>query len=64
MLRDGQTGDWLGSFLGHKGAVWDAKLSAKADRAVTGSADFTARLFDDEGNCLLSRFSHPLFNIN
>lgn len=46
MLRDGVTGDWVGSFIGHKGAVWGACISQDASIAATAGADFTARLWD------------------
>jgi len=46
MLREGSSGDWIGTFFGHKGAVCCTRLNATATQAVSAAADYTAKIWD------------------
>jgi serine-threonine kinase receptor-associated protein len=45
-IRDGESGDWIGSFHGHRGAVWSCKVDTLTRTlAATASGDFSAKLW-------------------
>jgi serine-threonine kinase receptor-associated protein len=58
MLLDGVTGDWIGTFLGHQGAIWQARISVDATLAATASADFSAKVWDTKTGEALYTLPH------
>jgi len=58
MMRDGTTGDWIGTWQGHKGAVWSCRLDPKAFLAATASGDFSAKVWDAITGKELMAFPH------
>jgi serine-threonine kinase receptor-associated protein len=59
MIRNGETGDWVGTFEGHKGAVYCSSFNADATRVVTGSGDYTAIIWDALDGSALHTWQHP-----
>jgi serine-threonine kinase receptor-associated protein len=58
-VRNGETGDWIGSFKGHKGAVWSTKVdSLTRTLAATASGDFSAKLWCASTGKELHDFKH------
>ena len=58
MVRDGRTGDWIGTLAGHKGAVWSCRMDASGSLMATASGDFSAKVWDGITGQPLLEFQH------
>jgi len=58
MVRDGSSGDWIGTFSGHKGAVWSCRMDPKGLLAATASGDFSVKVWDAITGISLWEFPH------
>ena len=58
MIRDASTGDWIGTFSGHKGAVWSCRIDPTGCLAATASGDFSAQVWDAITGSSLYSFPH------
>ncbi|KAL3772456.1 hypothetical protein ACHAW5_007311 [Stephanodiscus triporus] len=58
MLRDASTGDWIGTFSGHKGAVWSCRLDPTGCLAGSASGDFSVQVWDAITGSSLYSFPH------
>lgn len=58
-VRSGETGNWIGTFRGHKGAVWSCKVdSFTRTLAGTASGDFTAKLWSVQSGKEIIELKH------
>eukprot|EP01012_Entosiphon_sulcatum_P037826 TRINITY_DN4874_c0_g1_i1.p1 TRINITY_DN4874_c0_g1~~TRINITY_DN4874_c0_g1_i1.p1 ORF type:complete len:278 (+),score=49.07 TRINITY_DN4874_c0_g1_i1:278-1111(+) len=59
MLRNGQNGDWVGTFEGHKGAVWMSCFNNDLTKLATGSGDYSAKIWNALDGSDLVTWPHP-----
>ena len=57
-LWNSQTGELLGTYEGHGGAVWDIEPSWDSSFVLTASGDSSARIFHTTTGVLLSEIPH------
>jgi len=57
-LRWADNGAWIGTYKGHNGAVWSAAMDEAGLRTITGSADFSVKLWNTTTGEELASFAH------
>eukprot|EP01080_Neovahlkampfia_damariscottae_P010330 gene10330-2746_t len=58
MLRNGETGDWVGTLKGHKGAICSSTFDKTASKVCSASADFTVKYWNAITGKELQTFNH------
>jgi len=59
LIRNANSGDWIGSLLGHKGSIKCVRASIDCTYFGTASTDFTARIWDGHNGELIKELVHP-----
>eukprot|EP00760_Papus_ankaliazontas_P029343 PhM_4_TR4212/c0_g1_i1/m.34098/K13137/STRAP, UNRIP; serine-threonine kinase receptor-associated protein len=59
MLRNGETGDWVGTFEGHKGAVYCSAINSTATKVVTASGDYSCKIWNALDGTCQHTWQHP-----
>lgn len=58
MLRNGVTGDWIGTYFGHTGAIWCTRLSRDGAIATSCGADFLVNVWNAKTGDLAASLPH------
>ncbi|KAL7668391.1 hypothetical protein ACOME3_009093 [Neoechinorhynchus agilis] len=56
MIREGDTGDWIGTLVGHKGAIFGVAINKAGTMAATASADYTMKVWNVANGILVHDF--------
>jgi serine-threonine kinase receptor-associated protein len=59
LIRNANSGDWIGSLLGHKGSIKCVRASRDCQYFGTASTDFTARIWDGRNGEVVKELVHP-----
>ena len=59
MLHNGETGDWVGTYSEHTGAVYSSCIHHDAEKIVTVSGDYTAKIWNCVDGSTINSWTHP-----
>lgn len=58
IVRHSVTGDWIGTFLGHKGSISAVRVSSDGLYCISSSTDFTAKIWSTRTGELVADIEH------